>query len=299
MRIITEPSVYVIGRQSIDHRELQRFLAAIDRPAWTTDAPSAAEMLVETGGRLCYRFAPPRPGGNAAYIANILDHKHGSVTEHAVWTIVITGISRSLSHELIRHRVGLSPSQESQRYVDCEDVAFVVPPAVLQYKPAFDLRTQILRAERSQDTGTFAARMLGAEREYGSYLKCCERANVYEEWAASASASLREYEFLSSQIAADAPPELTGTDRRKWARQAARSVLPNCAETRIQLTVNARSIRTILEQRGSSHADAEIRRLANVLLDVFQREAPNLFSDYQRTPLPDGTFKLTTPFPKI
>jgi thymidylate synthase (FAD) len=283
MKIITEPSVYLVGRQSINHRELQRFLTDIGRPEWETDAPSAAEMLVETGGRLCYRFAPPRPGGNAAYIANILDHKHGSVTEHAVWTIVITGISRSLSHELITHRAGVSKSQESQRYVDCADVAFVVPPARLKEHAAWE-RWCAYRGNGGTN--------LDDHPDY-------EAADAFAEWVMTRRNELTTYAKDTQRFAADAPPELTGTDRRKWARQAARDGLPNCTETRIQLTVNARAIRTILEQRGSRHADAEIRRLANLLLDVFQREAPNLFGDYDRFPLPDGTFEILTPYSKV
>src|SRR5262245_18719402 len=72
-------------------------------------------------------FARPRPGGNEAYLKHILEVGHGSVLEHAVWNFLVVGVSRSLTHELIRHRVGLSPSQLSQRYVD-ESVAEYVEP---------------------------------------------------------------------------------------------------------------------------------------------------------------------------
>jgi thymidylate synthase (FAD) len=54
-----------------------------------------------------------------------------------------------------------------------------------------------------------------------------------------------------------------------------------------------------LEQRGSVHAEPEIRKLANVMLDIVQKDSPNLFGDYQRHPLPDGTFELTTPYGKV
>jgi thymidylate synthase (FAD) len=76
-------------------------------------------------------------------------------------------------------------------------------------------------------------------------------------------------------------------------------VLPNATETKIFVTANARALRNILEQRGSRHAEPEIRKLANKLLDVLQREAPNLFGDYQRIPLPDGTAELTTAYRKV
>lgn len=57
--------------------------------------------------------------------------------------------------------------------------------------------------------------------------------------------------------------------------------------------------RHYLEQRGAAAAEPEIRKLANRLLDVLAADSPHLFGDYTRTPLPDGTFEVTTPFPKV
>ncbi len=77
---------------------------------------------------MCYMsFAKPRPGGNHAYVEHILEVGHGSVLEHGVWNFLFTGISRSLTHELIRHRAGFGYSQLSQRYVD-ESIAEYVEP---------------------------------------------------------------------------------------------------------------------------------------------------------------------------
>ena len=97
---------------------------------WQTDTEVAGEHLAEVAGRVCYMsFAKPRPGGNQAYLDHILEVGHGSVLEHAVWNFVFTGVSRSLTHELIRHRAGFGYSQLSQRYVD-ESVAEYVEPDV-------------------------------------------------------------------------------------------------------------------------------------------------------------------------
>ena len=85
----------------------------------------------KTAGRVCYMsFAKPRPGGNHAYLNHILEVGHGSVLEHAVWCLVITGVSRSLTHELVRHRAGFSYSQLSQRYVDESVAEYVEPDAI-------------------------------------------------------------------------------------------------------------------------------------------------------------------------
>ena len=83
------------------------------------------------------------------------------------------------------------------------------------------------------------------------------------------------------------------------ARQAARSVLPNATETKIFVTANARALRHFLELRGSRYAEPEIRKLANILLEVLQRESPHLFGDYRRIPLPDGTFEIVTDYRKV
>ena len=89
------------------------------------------------------------------------------------------------------------------------------------------------------------------------------------------------------------------TLRRKLARQAARSVLPNATETKIFVTANSRALRHFIELRGSRHAEVEIRKLAVQVLQLMQREAPHIFSDYQLVPLPDGTFEATTPHHKV
>ena len=77
------------------------------------------------------------------------------------------------------------------------------------------------------------------------------------------------------------------------------AVLPNATETKITVTANARALRHFLEQRGSVHAEPEIRKLANVMLDILQKDSPNLFGDYIKKPLPDGTFDIDTPYKKV
>src|SRR5436309_10389829 len=106
IRVIREPSVYLLGRQTVDDAELDRFLTD-HGVSWQTDTEVAAEVLCETAGRTCYMsFAKPRPGGNSVYLGHIKEVGHGSVLEHAVWNLLVTGVSRSLTHELVRHRSG-------------------------------------------------------------------------------------------------------------------------------------------------------------------------------------------------
>jgi thymidylate synthase (FAD) len=89
------------------------------------------------------------------------------------------------------------------------------------------------------------------------------------------------------------------TLRRKLARQAARSVLPNATETKIFVTGNARALRHFIEMRGSEHADVEIRKVALAMLEIMRKESPAMFSDYEVRTLPDGTTAVYTEHPKV
>ena len=106
------------------------FLAPPDVP-WSTDA-DGGPALVEFAGRACYQSwskPNPRTATNAAYLRHIIDVGHFSVLEHATVSFYITGISRSCTHELIRHR-HFSYSQLSQRYVPEHDSQVVLPPGM-------------------------------------------------------------------------------------------------------------------------------------------------------------------------
>src|ERR671933_858725 len=90
------------------------------------------ERLAEFAGRLCY-MSQRNPAGRSTrdYLENIKRQGHGSVLEHANYSLLLEGVSRSLTHELVRHRAGFAYSQLSQRYVDESDASFVVPPAII------------------------------------------------------------------------------------------------------------------------------------------------------------------------
>ncbi len=100
---------------------------------------------------------------------------------------------------------------------------------------------------------------------------------------------------MAEQVGDDGP----ATMRKKRARQAARSVLPNCAETKIVVTGNARAWRHFVEMRGSESADVEIRRLAGAVLRLLRDEAPHVFGDMHLVPQPDGTDTVETPNSKV
>ncbi|UCC72181.1 MAG: FAD-dependent thymidylate synthase [Gemmatimonadota bacterium] len=250
MQIIRDPKVTLLARQQyLGHPDID----------WQSDTEVDAQQLVEFAGRLCYLSFGKESGvggghktiegrtTNKEYIANLLAVKHGSVLEHAVFTFLFEGISRALTHELVRHRAGFAYSQLSQRFVDESEIAFVLPPEIDEGTPAFDI------------------------------------------WQRACETSLEHYRKLLAQVTEQVADEPKATMRRKRARQAARAVLPNSAETKIVVTANARAWRHFIELRGSPAADAEIRKLAIATLLVLQNEAPEIFGDFAIRPLDDGT----------
>jgi thymidylate synthase (FAD) len=129
---------------------------------WHTDAATDAAALVEFAGRLCYMsFNNPLNRTNPEYVDNILRQRHFSVIEHFSASIAIRGVSRSLTHELVRHR-HFSFSQVSQRFVREDDAAFVVPADVARLgldQDALDAAATALAAYRR------LVRKLGAAME--------------------------------------------------------------------------------------------------------------------------------------
>jgi thymidylate synthase (FAD) len=256
IRVLREPTVSLVGRQVVDAAAVDRFLAD-HGVSWQTDTEVAGEHLAEVAGRLCYMsFARPRPGGNKAYLDHILEVGHGSVLEHAVWNFVFTGVSRSLTHELVRHR-HMGYSQLSQRYVD-ESVAEYVEPDAIACDP-----------------------------------------ELHALWLGAIAHAHQAYVKLVEKLTERFKDEPDRTLRRKLARQAARSVLPNATETKIFVTANARALRHFIEMRASRHAEVEIRKLAVKVLQIMKTEAPHLFADYRLEALPDGTFEATTQHRKV
>ncbi len=119
------------------------FLAPPDVP-WDTDA-DGGQALVEFAGRACYQSwskPNPRTATNASYLKHIIDVGHFAVLEHATVSFYISGISRSCTHELMRHR-HFSYSQLSQRYVPEDDAHVVMPPG-LESDP--ELQAMVLAA---------------------------------------------------------------------------------------------------------------------------------------------------------
>src|SRR4051794_15196054 len=104
--VAPELAVYVLSRPSFHDTAALSFLRAEDT-GWRRDsAGTPAEELVEFAGRVCYMSFGSRqsPRTNREYIQNLIVQGHESVLEHASWTLLLSGVSRSFTHQLVRHR---------------------------------------------------------------------------------------------------------------------------------------------------------------------------------------------------
>lgn len=265
---VTSPRVEVISRPILDIRAIQRFLAdngktwpEIERKGEPLDMGDVdGEWLTEFAARICYMsFGKGR--SHEEHVKHLLEVMHGSTLEHAQYTLVFWNVSRSLTHELVRHRSGFGFSQLSQRYVDESDTRFVIPRAIQELgaqDPAWETRWR----EHMLNTRKFYSELV--DRLMGMY------ADVEDK-----------------------------TERRKKARQAARSVLPNATETKIAVSANARAWRWLIQQRASAAAEVEIRALAVMVCRAMKEACPLPFFDMEVYLLPDGTEAVRSAYHKV
>lgn len=149
---ITAPTVDVIAAS--------QFFAP-DDIAWETDA-EGGEALAEFAGRACYEsWDKPNPSTatNASFLRHIIDVGHLSVLEHGVVTMYFRGVSRTVTHELVRHR-HFSYSQLSPRYMPDGEGAYIEPPII---------------ADDPELHEKFVAATRAAERAYEELLDGLER----------------------------------------------------------------------------------------------------------------------------
>jgi thymidylate synthase (FAD) len=255
------PSVHLIARPAVDIEGMRAYLRDVRGEAWldrrlgerdvhADDArgeargiDDAGELLVEFGGRICYRSWEPGLNPNVSrvrddrgeYFTNILASGHGSVLEHASYSFALHNVSRVFTHELIRHRAGSAFSQESLRYVRLTDIGFRVPPAL---EP---LRERALAVvEQLEELQRDAARELGLDEEGVPF------------------------------------------DVKKEATSALRRLAPIGLSTDILWTANVRTLRHVIELRTALGAEEELRLVFDLIARQMIAEAPLLFGDFTR-----------------
>ena len=217
-----------------------------------SESATHAEELVEAAGRICYMSFGFRqsPRTNFEYIGRLIQLGHESVLEHVNWTFLITGVSRALTHQLVRHRVGFAFSQLSQQYHEERNPEFIEPGLSEQFPEVHK---------------TWQHAMAVAKEAYSKILD------------------------ELNDVDGNSITEMNGKEIQRAVRSAARSVLPNATATTMMTTVNGRALRHFLKVRGSIPGDDEMRRLAAELLTIVKKEAAAIVSDFDLTTLDDGS----------
>lgn len=170
---------------------------------------------------------------------------HESPIEHVSFTFAVEGISRACSHQLVRHRIA-SYSQQSQRYVSMEQFEYVTPPEITADPEALAL--------------------------YEEQMK--QAADSYKKL----SDTLEERHFRTF-LAEGCDEKQARQKAKKKAIEDARFVLPNACETKIVVTMNARTLMHFFKLRCCNRAQWEIRAVAVEMLRQAREAAPLLFKN--------------------
>ena len=209
------------------------------------------EKVVAAAAKLCYSDAHIEtlldgltPEKTEAFLQRLNDVGHASPIEHASFTFGIEGVSRTFLAQVTRHRIG-SFSVQSQRYVRLEDFRYVIPPEI-----------EAIPAARAQ----FIASMNDDAKKYLELVQTLENAHT-------------------ARLMADGLDEKAARAKAsKQANEDARFVLPNACETKMVVTMNARSLQNFFHLRCCSRAQWEIRELAEKMFELVYPVAPHIFA---------------------
>ena len=210
------------------------------------------EKLIASAAKLCYS---PSGIGNIEknldeestekFLEMLVDLGHESPIEHVNFTFGVEGVSRTLTHQLVRHRIA-SYSQQSQRYVKLDQFEYIIPPSIAKNEEANKLFVEAM--EKNQEYYNSITDIL-FEEYFNEYLK----RGIEEKTARQKS--------------------------EKQAIEDARYVFPNACETKIVFTMNARSLFNFFRLRCCNRAQWEIRELAIEMLKKVKEVYPTLFKN--------------------
>jgi thymidylate synthase (FAD) len=195
--------------------------------------------LIASAAKLCYAhktdgILDQDVAKAEQFVRKLADMGHMSPIEHVSFTFYIEGVSRAMTHQLVRHRIA-SYSQRSQRYVRHSDFDYVVPP---------QLAGKTVRTDNGD---------MPAEDYY------CQTMDLISH----------RYRALNEALG----------DRGESSNEDARYVLPNACETKIMVTMNARSLLHFFEERLCQRAQWEIRQVADEMLSLARAACPAVFSN--------------------
>ena len=210
------------------------------------------EKTLACAAKLCYSASTidtVREGlteeKTAAFVDMLAEIGHESPIEHASFTFGVEGVSRALLAQLTRHRIA-SFSVQSQRYVREASFEYVLPPEI--------------------------ASIPEAAEDY-------HRAMAEDQAHYEALTALLKAKHLKTFLAEGMDEKSANRAAEKKAIEDARFVLPNACETKLMVTMNARSLMNFFRHRCCNRAQWEIQELANKMLALCVSVAPNLFKN--------------------
>ncbi len=209
------------------------------------------EKLIAGAAKLCYSSSDAEtlldgltPEKTENFIDMLAEIGHESPIEHAYFTFSVSGISRAALAQFTRHRIA-SFSVQSQRYVKKDGFDYIIPPAISELPEAQEI---------------FLESMEQSRRNYEK-LSAILKDKLFAEFTANGM------DEKSARTAAE-----------KKAIEDARFVLPNACDTKLVVTMNARSLRNFFRLRCCERAQWEIRAVADEMLRLCKQAAPHLFA---------------------
>ena len=191
------------------------------------------------------------------FINTLMTYGHHSPIEHVSFTFAVEGISRSLTHQLVRHRLA-SYSQQSQRYVQLKQFEYIIPPSI---------------EKDEQAKGIFIKSMKCIQEEYNQLVEILSE----NELASSIKEYLETEKLIKVEDIERKQYSVLKNKAEKKAIEDARYVFPNACETKIIATMNARELMHFFNQRCCTRAQWEIRQMAKTMLMQAREVAPSLF----------------------
>ena len=268
------------------------------------------ELVIATAGKLCYSpsniddlMEKQTDESIEKFVNMITSIGHGSVLEHASFTFAIEGVSRSLTHQLVRHRIA-SYSQQSQRYVKETQFDYIIPQDIKNntiIEQMYKNHMEDSQVMYDDIVDRLIYDYIYNEDKYEKIIdihlnKLKINKDEFDLWK-------KENKFKDEFLL------LLKTDYKKLylvlekkAIENARYVFPNACETKIVCTMNLRSLINFCNHRCCRRAQEEINKLAWAMVAEVENISPLLANSLgaacQFGPCPEGDMCCMIPYPK-
>lgn len=211
------------------------------------------EKLIAAAAKLCYSHVGIEDimegldqQKTEKFLGMLMDIGHESPIEHVSFTFAVEGVSRVLTHQLVRHRIGCSYSQQSQRYVKLEQFEYIIPPQI---------------EKNPQAKALFVKAMEEDQQAYNNIVEV-----LYKE-------------HFDKLLAEGKSEKTAKAAAEKASIEDARYVFPNACETKIVFTMTARALMNFFRHRCCQRAQWEIREMTELMLMEVKAVAPTLFKN--------------------